>query len=122
MTLFKQAFASFTSFALIVGLSPVSAAELLQQQQQGGAQQAPANDQNANVAPEDNYAPLTAEELDGVVAPIALYPDALVAQVLGAASFPDQITDASFYLRDHAGPEWRRARTSRWTARTGILP
>ncbi|MGC1385837.1 MAG: DUF3300 domain-containing protein [Candidatus Acidiferrales bacterium] len=99
MTLFKQAFASLTSFALIVGLSPVSAAELLQQQ--AAAQQAPGNDQNSNVAPEDNYAPLTAEELDGVVAPIALYPDALVAQVLGAASFPDQITDASFYLRDH---------------------
>ena len=59
-------------------------------------------DQSGEVAPEDDYAPLTADELDGVVAPIALYPDALVAQVLGAASFPDQITTAAFWLRDNS--------------------
>jgi len=104
MTLFKQAFAWLTCFAMLLELSPVSAAEMLQQQS-AGAQQAPAAQQTGDqnyVADDDNYAPLTADELDGVVAPIALYPDALVAQVLGAASFPDQITDASFYLRDHS--------------------
>jgi hypothetical protein len=37
---------------------------------------------------QEEYAPLGPEELDGLVAPIALYPDALVAQVLGAATFP----------------------------------
>jgi hypothetical protein len=100
MTLVRQAFAWITCFAMLLGLSPVSAAEMIQQQQSAAPQQAPATDQNT--APDDNYAPLTADELDGVVAPIALYPDALVAQVLGAASFPDQITDAAFYLRDHA--------------------
>ena len=98
MTLFRQIFAWVTCFAMLLEFSPVSAAEMIRQQS-AAAQQAA--DQNSNVAPDDNYAPLTADELDGVVAPIALYPDALVAQVLGAASFPDQITDASFYLRDH---------------------
>ncbi len=98
MTLFRQIFAWVTCFAMLLEFSPVSAAEMIQQQS-AAAQQAA--DQNSNAAPDDNYAPLTADELDGVVAPIALYPDALVAQVLGAASFPDQITDASFYLRDH---------------------
>jgi hypothetical protein len=44
-------------------------------------------------------AALTAEELDTLVAPIALYPDALVAQVLGAATFPDEVVIADQWLR-----------------------
>ncbi len=40
-------------------------------------------------------APMTAEQLDALVAPIALYPDALVAQVLGAAAAPDQVSAAA---------------------------
>src|SRR5271166_4426529 len=39
--------------------------------------------------------PATAEELQALVAPIALYPDALVAQILSAATFPDQVAVAS---------------------------
>ncbi len=44
-------------------------------------------------------APLNAEELQQLVAPIALYPDALVAQVLGAATFPDQVANAAEWLQ-----------------------
>ncbi len=43
-------------------------------------------------------APLSADELQQLVAPIALYPDALVAQILGAATFPDQIAGAENFL------------------------
>ena len=43
-------------------------------------------------------APLSADELQQLVAPIALYPDALVAQVLGAATFPDQVKAADAWL------------------------
>jgi hypothetical protein len=43
-------------------------------------------------------APLSANELQKLVAPIALYPDALVAQVLGAATFPDQVAAASLWV------------------------
>jgi hypothetical protein len=43
-------------------------------------------------------APLSADDLQQLVAPIALYPDALVAQVLGAATFPDQIAAADSWL------------------------
>jgi Protein of unknown function (DUF3300) len=50
----------------------------------------------------EEYAPLTPEELDGLVAPIALYPDALVAQVLGAATFPYEIVDAAFWMKDNS--------------------
>src|ERR1700738_4249889 len=45
--------------------------------------------------------PLNAEELQQLVAPIALYPDALVAQVLGAATFPDQVASASVWLHQN---------------------
>ena len=43
-------------------------------------------------------APLTADQLDTLVAPIALYPDALVAQVLAAASYPDEVAFADDWL------------------------
>jgi len=46
-------------------------------------------------------APLTTEELDSLVSPIALYPDALVAQILGAATFPDQIAVANYWLQQN---------------------
>ena len=43
-------------------------------------------------------APLSADQLDTLVPPIALYPDALVAQVLAAATNPDQLTYADDWL------------------------
>ena len=44
---------------------------------------------------------LSADELQQLVAPIALYPDALVAQVLGATTFPDQIAYANEWLQQN---------------------
>ena len=35
--------------------------------------------------------------------PIALYPDALVAQILGAATFPDQVAVADNWLQQNNG-------------------
>src|SRR5271167_1123264 len=46
-------------------------------------------------------APATAEELQSMVAPIALYPDALVAQILTAATFPDQVAIASYWVEQN---------------------
>ncbi len=40
----------------------------------------------------------TPEELDELVAPIALYPDPLIAQILPAATFVDQIDEAARYV------------------------
>src|SRR6202041_2653956 len=45
--------------------------------------------------------PLSADQLQQLVAPIALYPDALVAQILGAATFPDQIAVANNWLQQN---------------------
>ena len=43
-------------------------------------------------------APLSASQLDSLVAPIALYPDALVAQVLAASENPQQVAYADDWL------------------------
>jgi len=43
--------------------------------------------------------PLTAVQLEQLVAPIALYPDALVAQVLAASTYPGQVADADHWLQ-----------------------
>src|SRR5687767_1885227 len=40
------------------------------------------------------------EELDNLVAPVALYPDALLAQILVAATFPEQLLVAQRYVRE----------------------
>jgi hypothetical protein len=40
-------------------------------------------------------------QLDHMVSRIALYPDPLLAQTLAAATFPDQIQDASYWADDH---------------------
>ncbi len=46
-------------------------------------------------------APLTASELQALVAPIALYPDALVAQILGGSTFPDQVAVADYWVQQN---------------------
>jgi hypothetical protein len=46
--------------------------------------------------------PLTAEELQQLVAPIALYPDSLVAQVLAASTYPDQVAGAASWLQQNS--------------------
>ena len=48
-----------------------------------------------------NDAPFTVEELDELLAPIALYPDPLLAQMLPAATYADQIDLAARYIRQY---------------------
>lgn len=45
--------------------------------------------------------PNSTAELQSLVAPIALYPDALVAQILTAATFPDQVAIADYWLQQN---------------------
>jgi hypothetical protein len=51
--------------------------------------------------PNEQPAPRSAAEIEALVAPIALYPDALVAQILSGATFPDQIALAQEWLQQH---------------------
>src|ERR1039458_8774272 len=41
----------------------------------------------------------TVEELEDLLAPIALYPDPLIAQILPAATFIDQVDEAARYVK-----------------------
>ncbi|WP_412555342.1 DUF3300 domain-containing protein [Shimia sp. MIT1388] len=46
---------------------------------------------------------LRSEELETLVAPVALYPDTLLIQVLVAATFPLEVVKADMFLEDNAG-------------------
>jgi hypothetical protein len=46
-------------------------------------------------------APQTPEQLQQLVAPIALYPDALVAQILAAATYPAEVVEADRWMQQH---------------------
>lgn len=82
MKLFKRSTAWFLCCALLVS----TAARV------GALQDAASQGQSTHDAD------LTPKELDNLVAPIALYPDALVAQILAAATYPDQIAAAGDWL------------------------
>src|SRR6516162_4856326 len=64
-----------------------------------------AQDQQAAPASSSGYtgqgAPLSTQDLDSLVAPIALYPDALVAQILSAATYPDQVAAAEYWMQQN---------------------
>src|SRR5271166_5044618 len=45
----------------------------------------------------------TSEQLQQLVAPIALYPDSLVAQILAASTFPEQVVEADRWLQANPG-------------------
>ena len=69
---------------------------------------ASASDQTQATAPNTEEAKaeapapkLTAEQLDSVVAPIALYPDAVLSQVLVASTYPLEIVQAYQWLQEH---------------------
>jgi len=57
------------------------------------------------------YVELDAVQLDQLVAPIALYPDSLVAQILTAATYPDQVAAADTWLNQNMNlpPDQRAA-------------
>jgi hypothetical protein len=87
-TFTKQLLSIALSLLLVVATTPIEA---------GAQQPAP----NESTGYSGQGAPLTADELQALVAPIALYPDSLVAQILGAATFPDQVAAAASWLQQN---------------------
>lgn len=71
-----------------------------QQPASNAAQPAPAASSAA--AQTQPYTPPSADQLYQLVAPIALFPDKLVAQVLAGSTYPDQITAADNFLAQNA--------------------
>ncbi|MDR0182138.1 DUF3300 domain-containing protein [Lysobacter arvi] len=60
--------------------------------------QAPSSSASANTASSGTF---TREELDQMMAPIALYPDALLAQILMASTYPGDVSDAVAWSKAH---------------------
>src|SRR5580704_8540740 len=101
----KQALVSVLSVGLIFATWPGNLAAYQDQQAPAPPQdQAPPQSQD-QVASQDGQAPpyaqQTPEQLQRLVAPIALYPDSLVAQILAAATFPEQVVEADRWVQAH---------------------
>jgi hypothetical protein len=106
----KQSLGCVLSLALVFGTLPQN----LWAQDQGSADQAAPVQGPANQGPADQGAPgqgapapaapytqQTREQLQQLVAPIALYPDSLVAQILAASTFPEQVVEADRWVQAH---------------------
>ena len=87
----RQALASLLALVLLCAAYPQC---LVAQDAQD--QQSP-----AHVPPGAPYMQQTSEQLEQLVAPIALYPDSLVAQILAASTFPEQVVEADRWGRSH---------------------
>jgi hypothetical protein len=96
----KPSLVSLLSLALLFAICPQN---LLAYQDQDA--QAPAQAQDAQAPGQDAQAPpyaqQTPEQLQRLVAPIALYPDSLVAQILAASTFPDEVVEADRFVQAH---------------------
>ena len=86
MTILKQSLSLFLSGCLLLTTAPGAFADQADQSQ---------------TQPPVQEAPQTPAQLQQLVAPIALYADALVAQVLAAATYPDQIVEADRWMQQH---------------------
>ena len=89
----KRVLAAQFSFVLLFAIWPQN---LSARQDAPPAPQAP-----PQAAPTPPYAQQTPEQLQQLVAPIALYPDSLVAQILAASTFPEQVVEADRWVQDH---------------------
>ena len=62
----------------------------------------PTADQKPEAVQGEAVAGQTPEQLQQLVAPIALYPDALVAQILAASAYPMEIVEADRWVQQHS--------------------
>jgi len=63
----------------------------------------PPPDQEDQGPPPQQWNALSPDQLNELVAPIALYPDSLVAQILAASTYPSQVADADRFIASQAG-------------------
>jgi hypothetical protein len=90
----KQSLVSLLSLALLFATWPQNL--LAYQDPQATAPPAQASTQAPPAPP---YTQQTTAQLQQLVAPIALYPDSLVAQILAASTFPEQVVEADRWLQ-----------------------
>src|SRR4029077_5031345 len=95
----KQILTSVSVLALLFATWPQNLAAFQQDQgtQAPQDQAAPPPDQDQAAQPP--YTTQTPEQLQQLVAPIALYPASLIAQVPAASPFPDQVVEADRWVQ-----------------------
>jgi uncharacterized membrane protein YgcG len=98
----KQILISLLGLSLLFAIWPQSL--LAQQDAQAPPQAEQAPPQGAPAPP---YTQQTPEQMQQLVAPIALYPDSLVAQILAASTFPEQVVEADRWVQ--ANPDLKGA-------------
>jgi hypothetical protein len=64
-------------------------------------QEAPAPPPQAQAPPQPEAPPLTPDQLQNLVAPVALYPDTLLSQILVAATYPIEVVEAQQWLQQN---------------------
>src|SRR5271169_3643297 len=77
--------------------------------------------QDAAAPPEQQAAQLLSpQQLDNLVAPVALYPDSLLSQMLVAATYPLEVAEAAQWLQQNRGLQGQQlvdaARQQNWDA------
>ena len=92
----KKILVSLLSLALLFATLPPGLSAS-QNDQAPPSDQAPPPNQGAAPA----YSQQSPEQLQQLVAPIALYPDSLVAQILAASTFPEQVVEADRWVQNH---------------------
>src|SRR5882672_4107650 len=101
MKLFKQYLAFFLSVSLVLVTSSSGFAQ--EDQSTTLATSVPTSSTPTYTTPAQvQSAPETPEQLQQLVAPIALYPDALVAQILAASTYPAQVVEADRWMQQHS--------------------
>lgn len=103
-----QMLALILSLALVFATCPESLLAFQDQQSnpppdsQDAQSNAPADDQSGQPSAQTPVrTPETPDQLQQLVAPIALYPDSLLAQILAASTFPTQVVEADRWLQAH---------------------
>src|SRR5579884_1293505 len=116
----------FMNRAILVFAAVLAAASL------PGSAQAPQGFYASSYAPPASYttppasnARLSAQELNNLVAPIALYPDMLLSQVLAASTYPAEIQQAEQWVQSNPGLRGRdlveAAKQQNWDASVQAL-
>ena len=97
MTNCRQALSVFLSISVAFSVLGLDGCKKSEPQQANQAQQ-----QQQGQAPATTSAAPTADQLYQLVAPIALFPDKLLAQVLAASTYPNEVSDAYTWLQQNS--------------------
>jgi hypothetical protein len=92
----------FLSVTLTLSVVGMDACSKKTEPAQQAATGQPQGQQQGQQAPTTQYAVPTADQLYQLVAPIALFPDNLLAQVLAASTYPNEVSEAYQWLQQNS--------------------